>query len=181
MKKKTKDRQNLNDIGKKYYQFDDKKEKNIYEYACMHHLSKKKLKSLDNSVRFNSYSMWKNYICNKYKDFPNYDLFDFSHFLTQKHRNCQPTHELWNISFPVMLTLLINNIINTLLLSSDIKINGFVEAIIYTITISLIILAFSLLIIKLISIIFDTFTDRDFYSDYKEIIDEMIEERRNKE
>lgn len=180
MKKKAKDHRNLYYIGEKYYQFDNKKEKNIYKYACMLHLSNKSLKSLDDSVRFDSYSMWKNYICDKYKVFPYYKLINFSHFLTQKLRNCQPTHEFWIITSPVILTVLINNIINVILLSGDIQISGFVEVIIYAITISLSILAFALPIIKLVFIIFDTFTDRYFYSDYKDIIEEMIEEIKNK-
>ena len=94
--------------------------------------------------------------------------------------NCWFYYTVYIITSPVILTVLINNIINFILLSGDIQISGFVEVIIYAITISLSMLAFALPIIKLVFIIFDTFTDRYFYSDYKDIIEEMIEEIKNK-
>lgn len=169
-KKKSK---SLDAIGKRRYGFDFQLEKTIYCYLSCLYIKKKKIKKLDNALKFNSYKQWKEYIQNKYASYSNETLIDFSKYLNQGIRNVNSGGEYMNLCMPVIMTLVITKWMETFL-SIDTDLSG-VPFIVTLFTVALLIAVLMFFLWKLIFPKLETSTEKYMLEDYKEIIDDMIE------
>lgn len=158
-----------------YYKFDADYETKIYKYLCCKRLNKKVVKKMNDGIKFITYHQWKNYIQDKYKDLNKLELMEFSHFLNQKIRNLKPGYEYWKIIVPIIITLMVEELFSTLIDISQIKINTVFELCIELIIIIFVMIIGFQIFINTTKPIWDVTDKIDFYSDYKEIIDKMIE------
>lgn len=173
MHKKNKSR-NIKEVEKIYYNFNIEEEKNIYMYLCGKHIKRKVLKKIDN--KFHTYREWKNYIRDKYCNLPKDELIEFKHLLCQNMRNIKPETEYWNLVIPVMVTMLINAIFGYLEEvdnSSYNKIQLRIEGILFII----VIISWGVMMLKIIAPLWKNNEDENFYKDYIEVIEEIINEK----
>lgn len=181
MFKKKKQKRTLDVIGKEEYNFDFQLEKNIYKNLCCIHVKKKHIRKLkQENLKFNTYSAWKKYIFNKYKNCNREQLLEFSKYLNQGIRNTEPSGKYWELVVPVIMTLVLTSFLNffgsvKLDLSGIPIIDILVCVVIIGIFIGIIPMVLTIVLIwNTIKLMFDNHTDKIFFIDYKEIIDEMI-------
>lgn len=171
-------RKKINQLGKKYYDFDYKKEKYIYMYLWRKHLSKNKLNKIESKYKFDKYSQWKQYIHDKYNRDSDDSLDEFRHFLNQMLRNNRPEFKIWNIAGTVLITLVVNSLYNYLMLAGKLEIKN-IGTVIGLAIAYIIIVVIMVFVINTILKQFDNSTIQEsFYQDYIEIIDDMIEKRK---
>lgn len=177
MKKKYK--RDFNNVGRIKYNFSFQKEKNIYCNVCMRRMKRKRIKNLEEELKFCTYSEWKKYICYKYRDYDKETLEDFSRYLNQGIRNVQPGREYLNLFIPVILTLIVTETLNGML-----KISEAIEALSIVAGIIVLLIVLVILFIPIIYFIWTTLIpicdnniEESMFIDYKEIIDEIIESR----
>ena len=167
----------VNQRRREFYRFDIEQEQNIYTYLCKGKLKAKALKKLSDDLKFETYAQWKQYIWNKYHEFSDEKLEEFSRYLNQRLRNIKPAYEYLKMIIPVILALVINEFFKILVSIVQLKPDSMFGVMLGC---GLIILVLCLLIYATIKIaiqLSDEEDERNFYLDYKEIIDEMIEER----
>lgn len=162
----------LDIIGKRRYDFDFQLEKIIYCWVCCLYVKKKKLKKLDNNLKFNSYKQWKEYIQNKYSSCNNETLFEFSKYLNQRIRIVKPSEEYWKLVTPVLMTLVITKWMEAFL-SIETGLSE-VSFLVVLFAIVLIMISYFFLIWKLTTPILESSIEEYMLEDYKEIIDGMI-------
>lgn len=177
MSRKSKKR-HLDYIGENTYDFDFELERAIYCYVCHTHISlkqKKKLKK-NEQYKFELYKQWKDYICNKYEQYSLEILHEFSRYLNQRYRNIQPESEYWKLIVPVVMTLATTKEFEYLV---DIKYPDLLSATIVSVII------FPFIMITIIFFIWNTIKpiwqssmQQNLLLDYKEIIEEIIEIRK---
>ncbi len=170
-------RMSMEKLGKEYYDFDFLEEKNIYKYLCRRHMKKNSIKKMDNNLKFETYEQWKRYIFNKYKDYQNEKLIEFSYFINQKIRDVKPRREFWNIIITIIVTLNVEKILEDI---SNISGTSILEKIGGVIALIVIIMVVVWFIIWITGRIFDEADEENLYRDYKEVIDEMIEKNYKK-
>lgn len=158
----------INEFGEKYYHFNEQKELEIYNCLCFRKTKKKC------DIEYHTYSDWKNYIYNNYSEYTKEQLIEFSRFLNQKIRNVEPGHEYWNIMIPIIMTVTVDKLFETI-----VDVDQSYQATVPMIIIEMLIIIFtvaisSIFVNKIIEPLFDTCYKENFYKDYKEIIDEII-------
>lgn len=176
---RNKGKRTLDNRGKKEFKFDFQKEKNIYLYLWRLKLAKKKVKKLEGKIKFDKYEDWRQYVRKQYIDDGKERLKEFSRFLNQKIRNLEPNREYWNIFIPILSALVIetgfDEISKTKIdTSSSVFWVGFIAQMILTL---IIIISMVIFIIKVVLPIWDNNIEKNLLEDYKEIIDEIIEEK----
>ncbi len=167
----------LDEIGKRWYDFDYKLERVIYCYLCcckirVKHFARD-LRKLDEGLKFESYQEWKQYVCNKYQNYRTEELSEFSRYLNQRIRNEKPINEGANILLTAMITLIFTEIF-------QVSISTYRESskkIVWFVFVILLVLYVVYEIVKSLLTLFDNNVEKNFFVDYKEIIDEMIEGR----
>ena len=167
----------VNQRRREFYKFDIQQEQNIYTYLCKGKLKAKALKKLSHDLKFETYAQWKQYIWNKYHEFSDEKLEEFSRYLNQRLRNIKPAYEYLKMIIPVILALVINEFFKILVSIVQLKPDSMFGVMLGC---GFIILVLCLLIYATVKIaiqLSDEEDERNFYLDYKEIIDEMIEER----
>ena len=170
--KKKEPKRSLNTIGENFYHFNYKQEELIYKYSCYKRLKKKELKSIKNNQRFDSYLQWKQYIYNKYKDYPKSKLVNFSRYLNQRIKNSKPNKEFTRILITVYLTWFITEILN-ILVSGEEDLSGL--PVWGTITYWIVVLiSIFCIVYTTTDPIYDDNIEENLLTDYKEIIDEML-------
>lgn len=180
---RNKEKRTLENRGEEEFKFDFQKEKNIYLYLWRLKLAKKKAENLEGKNKFDKYEDWKQYVRTRHINKGKEQLKEFSRFLNQKIRNLKPNQEYWNIFIPVLATLIIEEGFDRLLENqAEYTKLGFWGALLVQLVLTLIIvIPMIFFIIKAVMPIWDNNTDRDFLEDYKEIIDEIIEEKTGNE
>lgn len=176
---KNKERRTLDNRGWKEFKFDFQGEKNIYLYLWRIKLRKKKVMKLEGKLKFDKYENWKQYVRKQHIGDGIDKLEEFSRFLNQKLRNLNPNQEYWNTFIPIMATLVIEEGFDMLFEKQEefVKLGfwvGLISQIIFTL---IVIISMVVFILKVVMPIWDNNTDRDFLEDYKEIIDEILEEK----
>ena len=168
----------LDNIGIQKYDFDYIKQKDIYRCLCCAPGHKKVLKKLDKSLLFNSYNEWKQFIVEKYKDYDQLELIEFSRYLNQRLRNLEPVKEVWKLYAAASITIVLEKVIeffNRIL----VVVQDNSTSIYAIIAVCIVALGFILLIIvfiwNFISPSWKDNFDKFLITDYREIIDEMIE------
>lgn len=176
---RNKEKRTLDNRGKKEFEFDFQKEKIIYLYLWRLKGVKKKVKNLEGKIKFDKYEDWRQYVRKQYIDEGIERLKEFSRFLNQKIRNLEPNREYWNIFIPILSALVIETGFDEI---SKTKIDtsgsvfwvGFIAQMILTL---IIIISMVIFIIKVVLPLWDNNIEKNFLEDYKEIIDEIIEEK----
>ena len=179
--KRKRYKRTLDDIGKEIYNFDLKKEKNIYNYVSCYKFTKKGKKQLDDELKFDSYGKWKNYIVTKYSECKSCQLEEFSRYLNQRIRNAKVNHTYWGMVIPIMLTIVTTRVLEVILnvnfnlLEGDDLLIKIILYIVFMLIISIVILIPGFLMIKeIVEPIFDNDMEKNLFEDYKEIIDDMM-------
>lgn len=168
----------VNQRRMEFYKFDIVQEQNMYKYLCTGKLNVKEMKKISADTRFNTYGQWKQYILDKYHDFSDQELVEFSHFLNQCLRKIKPVYEYWKMMIPVILTLIVDKLFGFLVSMGDFMLNSLVEAIVDCILVGGTLIFFVYLMAQIAMPLSNGENERNFYLDYKEIIDEMIEKRK---
>ena len=176
MERRKKYGRKLDQVGKKEYDFDPQLEMIIYKYVCYMHITRKEKKKLNPKIEFDFYRDWKNYIFNKYKDCKRETLIEFSRYLNQRKRNNQPIREYWNLIIPVIMALLFTEAFHILIsnnfISQGLPIWG--NIILCFIIIMFILLPIIFVIWNTIMPIWDANIEDNMLTDYREIIESMI-------
>lgn len=179
--KKKKTKRSFKSIGKEEYNFDFQVEKDIYQNLCCNRVKKKVIEMLEQkNLKFYTYSEWKQYIYNKYKNCNRAQLLEFIRYLNQGIRNTKTGGKYWELLIPVIMTLVFTYLFNYFgglkLDLSGIPITGVIICIlIIGICISIIpIILIIALVWNTVKPMYDNFADKNLFVDYKEIIDEMI-------
>lgn len=159
-------RRNLNELGKKQYNFDYQLERNIYCYLCYEKINIKKIKQMDKTLQFKSYEEWKQYIYIKYNNYNRGQLLNFSRYLKQIQRCTEPLIKYTDFYIPVIMSIFVTQFVNLF------YINGFFMSIFFGG-----ILLFFIFIWNFIKPIWGNEISKNFIMDYKSIIDEIIEEK----
>ena len=128
------------------------------------------------SLKFGTYTEWNKYIKSKYQDFSNEKLKDFSHFLNLKIRNVAPESEYLTILSSAVIALLMQNEINIALEAISSGDNSFESIVIKMIGLVVMGIILGIAVLKILQPLLKTTEDRNFYTDYKEIIDDMIKD-----
>lgn len=169
-------KRSIGSLGKEYYQFDLKIEKDIYCHVCRR---KYKEEDLEDNLKFDTYIEWRQYIYNKYEHCDTEKLKEFSRYLNQRIRNIQPGKEYWNMLGPIMMTLAISEVWQVLLKSqSNMETDSLPGIILVIMLISMIVLIFFVFVVWHIM---KPMTDNQLIEyllvDYKEVIDDMTARR----
>lgn len=161
------------EIGKRWYDFDFELERTIYCYLCCGREKKRKIRKLDEKLKFESYQQWKKHIWDKYERFDKDRLCEFSRYLNQRIRNIRPNHEYWNIMATALLTLVITKIVD-IFLNSQMNFKD-IPAIVGVLLLPvLVVLPLVIIMYQTFSPMFDTNIDENLFRDYKEVIDEIV-------
>ena len=157
------------------YKFDESYEMNIYKYLCCRKMKKKIKEKMDNDIKFITYHQWENYIQNKYKNLNKYELKEFGHFLNLKSRNLKPEYEYWRIVIPTLFTIISEKVFDALINIGIIKISSILQFIVQLVIIIGVGTISARVIALIAKNIWDVSDKSNFYYDYKEIINNMIE------
>ncbi len=163
----------LKEIGKRWYDFDFVLERTIYCYLCCSREKKRKIRKMDEKLKFESYQQWKKYIWDKYEGFDKDKLYEFSRYLNQRIRNIRPNREYWSIVATVLLTLAITKIVDVYL-NSQINFKDIPAIVVVLLLPVLVVLSLVIIMIQTFYPMFDTNIDENLLKDYKEIIDEIV-------
>lgn len=168
-------------IGKKQYEFDLQKEKDIYSY--MQGMRVKKPKKLEEKLKFDSYCEWKKYVQNKYNGYDSKKLLGFSRYLKQGIRNVKPSKEYWNYFIPVLITLGVTKLFEVILKTKNIfaDIPFLTGLLVYVIFMAMLFFFSVIFIIYILGPVFDNDTEENMFTDYKETIDEMLSQKSKQE
>ncbi|MBD5513699.1 MAG: hypothetical protein HDR06_03340 [Lachnospiraceae bacterium] len=119
MIKRKKAEKTLEEIGKRWYDFDYKIERTIYCYLCCYHIRERgaarNLRQLDEQLKFETYRQWKQYIGSKYINYSRDKLNEFSRYLNQMIRNKRPFDKALNILSTAVITLICTELFNVFL------------------------------------------------------------------
>lgn len=163
----------LEEIGKRWYDFDFVLERTIYCYLCCSREKKRKIRKLDEKLKFESYQQWKKYIWDKYERYDKDRLYEFSKYLNQRIRNIRPNREYWSIVATVLLTLVITKIVD-IILNPQMNFNDiplFVGVLFISVLVTVLLW---FILIQTFYPMFDNNIDENFLRDYKEVIDEIV-------
>lgn len=182
MCKKNKNEANFNNIK---FAFDMQKEKIIYKNLSFYNLSRSEKKKLSANMKFDSYMMWKNYIREKYSEHSVEYLEEFTRYLNHKIRRSNSFNSYWGLLIPVMITLLLNKFTEIYVDAMNIKFNYGPEPLkdmlivwLFYIVITVVVFTTAFALIKqIINPTIDNEIENNLLIDYKEIIEEIIDEK----
>ena len=120
----------VNQRRREFYKFDIQQEQNIYTYLCKGKLKAKALKKLSHDLKFETYAQWKQYIWNKYHDFSDEKLEEFSRYLNQCSRNTKPVYECWKTFISIYLALMFNTLFEFLISILDFHFSSILEVVV---------------------------------------------------
>lgn len=166
------------------YDFNAQQEKIIYEHANGKRIRKKEQEKLNDAFKFEGYSAWKKYILNKYVGYDKAFMVDFSRFLGQRIRAKKPSQEYWNIIMPILLTIVFTSVFEMLVETPKIDVSEvplWMLILVAVVTGVAVAICLGLIIWKTMEFIWDNNEQENFYVDYKEIIDEIIEMKKKEQ
>lgn len=169
-------KRNLKDLGENYYDFFWNTEETIYLYVCRKKIKKKNLKKLDTNLKFETHGQWEQYVRNKYDTYSKEKLMDFSRYLNQNLRDIKPDREYWKISIPIVLTLILENFFELIFEICKEQIVSFGDGIARIFATGIVCSYLFVACANLVKNIWSTKEDEYFIIDYKEIINEMIQQ-----
>lgn len=178
MIKGKKSGETFDEIGKRWYGFDFKTEKVIYCYLCCRRVKRKALRNLDQNLKFETYQQWNDYVCDKYQRYKKAELAEFSRYLNQMIRNLKPSHEYSSIVAGALTSVFFAVAFNVVFNDDD-----FGNISIWHISLRMILLQIFLFIPIVFCVndittpLFDKHFEKDFLKDYKEIIDNLRDEK----
>lgn len=156
--------------------FDFELEAKIYKHLCY-----KKDERLDDKYKFKSYKQWKDYITNKYSVFSIEQLQEFDRWLNQKIRLRKPDHEYRNTCITVLITWFFTKLLDEF--SDKVEVTNNIEGVmgIFMMGVLCLIIFCVVLFVTnyLCGYLFENNETIALYTDYKEIIDEIIAQREN--
>lgn len=173
----------LGEIGKRYYDFNVAYEKNIYDYLCCNNNNKR----VKNIKCYETYADWKKYIWAKYNTYSTEKLMEFSRYLNLQIRNHEPVCNAYNLTIPVVLTTIITTLISLLhdeqlyQALENLSCGGWEKLMIMLVIEMVCVAIFIKLVISVLLPLWDTNIEMYFFVDYKEIIDELVNDRFKKE
>lgn len=177
MKKKR----TLYNTGKDYFDFDILDEQNKYDYLCFKDAKKAKKKKLDKKFWFAYYREWEKYIREKYQSYDNDKLNEFGRYLNQLIRSREPKKDYMYLLIPVLLAEIVRIMLDYGtqfdFQTSDWSITPWLIALRILIIIFICIRIRESIFIPM----FETSCQQHMLNDYKEIIDNMIYERKKTE
>lgn len=178
----NKQKRTPNSIGVNQYDFNFRHEINIYSYLYGTHTDIKIENELEEQLKFDYYNDWKKYIQNKYDSYDSEKLMEFSRYLEHRIGRGKPERGYWNIVISAIMSLVTMVVADKVFDMLRIETAGGVISTIlcYLIVAILIFIAFVLvayIMIKLLIPLLDSNTKENFFIDYREIIESMVEEK----
>lgn len=174
----------IDSIGIDNYDFDFKKELNVYRYLCGERMTTSEWDALEDIYKFSSYKQWKIHIWQKYKDYNIGKLKEFSRYLCHRERSIKPQNEYWIVVFPILFTIFIDKVYGEIVdqsIPNSIINGGYSIKTLYCVCIVIGFIGISLFLIliikEFINKIWGNNLDSNFCCDYREIIDEIVKEK----
>lgn len=173
--KRKKIKRTLNSIGKNYFMFDFNAERKIYEYLCYKDANKKIKKEIKEENQFEYYWQWEQYVRNKYANYDDVKLREFSRYLNQRLRREEPTNEYMKLLISVLLTIGITYMTNLIInYKSDSTVPFWFNFIFYLIVVAMFLIGLGAIFKTTYLPMLESNDNRNMLQDYKEIIDDMI-------
>ena len=141
--------------------------------------------------KFCCYSDWKKYVNEKYSEYSSKELMDFSRFLNQGIRRSKPDREYWKMCIPIVISFIFTNFIQMIIQASlEIQeadfsnmqfsgIAGYLGVGLLLLVILIICLVYAFY--RVLYPLWDSNMEKNLFIDYKEIIEQMMEEKLKKE
>ena len=159
--------------GIENYFFDYNEEIRIYSFLCGEKMTKKEYLKLKDNEKLSKYAEWESYVRNKYSNYPIDGLKEFSRYLNHRMRMYYPER---NFIGPVA-SALIAAILTLLLDNINLDLPSIWAFALYALIIVSLSVFICLLIIDISKMYYNNSFKENFYKDYKEIIDILIEEK----
>lgn len=158
--------------------FDLKQELQIYKYVCQEKMSYIERRELENNNRehmYTTYAQWREYVEKKFEHYSKDELEEFSRYLNHRIRINEPSKEYWNIMISSLMASIISIIMNKVEEISCVQNMPLVilRAVFVFLGISALGFTLAFFLKLFLNILWDENTNKNFYIDYKEIIDEM--------
>ena len=180
--RKKKNNKTLAQIGTEKYKFDFYSEQIIYKDLCCLRLNWREKRKLSKLQKYYRYRDWKNYIEKKYKAAGKEALIEFSRYLNQQLRNREISRDYWKLAIPVVFTISVTEVLSKLLpILYDMygEYGNFVNVIVVSLAIVLFMIFIMFVIWNTMEPMWESNTEKNFLSDYKEIIDELIRDNQS--
>lgn len=162
----------LDILGEEQHEFIREKEFKIYAYRCR---SLKIKKCKDVSEKFDTYGEWKEYVQKKYASFGKNELIDFSRYLNLRINNLNPGREYNGIVIPIVVAVIVNKLIEFLVGITEQNMSlGWPIIVFVIVGTFLIIMGFAYSLMSVVAPIWNDNLEKNFFLEYKEIIDERI-------
>ena len=177
--KRKKIKRTMNLIGKNYFMFDFNEECKIYEYLCYKDANKKIKKEITEDNQFEYYWQWEQYIRNKYADYDDIKLREFSRYLNHRFRREEPANEYMKLVTSVFLTIGITYMTNLMInYKIDSTVPFWFNFIFYLIVVGVFLAGLYAIFKTTYTPMLESNDNRNMLQDYKEIIDDMIKTRK---
>ena len=148
----------------------------MFIYLCY-----KKDERLDDKYKFKSYKQWKDYITNKYSVFSIEQLQEFDRWLNQKIRLRKPDHEYRNTCITVLITWFFTKLLDEF--SDKVEVTNNIEGVMGIFKMGVLIVITFCAVLFVTNHFYGNLLESNetiaLYTDYKEIIDEIIAQREN--
>lgn len=177
MIKRTNRKNFVNKNGIENYNFDYKKEIEIYRFLCGEKMNNKQFNGLNVHEQFSTYTEWENYVANKYTNYPIDGLKEFSRYLNHKIRTCYPEREFINPMASAFISSILTFFVTEFANLSNVE--ATFRLIIFAVLLSAVIifLLLSYVMTYILKICKNNSFTENFFIDYKEIVDKVIKER----
>lgn len=177
---RTKRERCIREKGEEDFNFYYEKELSIYYFLKGEKLSRKQWKRIDGTEKFNCHEEWKSYIKLKYKD-PKVDLEEFRKYLIHRKQRMRPISDFTNPFISAILSAVMTYVITDNSIVNKVGSEKIVEVITWGVVIALILVGFASLIVSCMNIFVSNGLEEIFWSDYQDVITEMIVEKEKQE
>lgn len=187
MKRRTRD-VCIEDVGKKQFCFDAKKEFVKYKCVCGEELGEKEWGLLTCCERHTSKCIWEKEIINKYQDQNSETLYEFSEHLKHQERRLGALGKSSDIIMPAIVSTIVSVLFNCIINigQDNLEWNNFVNIVTNIVLFVLCLLVYSaFLAVSLIIVIKEIYINakkEDLYMyfliDYRKVINTILDERK---
>ena len=158
--------------------FDLRQELHIYKYVCREKMNckeRKELKKNNKEHMYTTYAQWREYVEKKFGSYSKKELEEFSRYLNHRIRTNEPGKEYWNILISALMACVITVIMNGIneIISGQKMPSLLANSIYVCWGVSIVSITWFFTLKLSLGILWGENTNKNFYIDYKEIIDEM--------
>lgn len=163
--------------GLEDFDFDYRKELSIYYFVKGERLSRGRMKLVDGEKKFNTHEEWKNYIKKKYNRLSVNELEEFRKYIQHVKRRRQPVLDFSSSYFSSILSVFGSYLVTEKFVDVKPETEKIIAFIAYVILFMVIFITIACLLKACISSLTADGVENGFFTDYQEVMDEMINEK----